>query len=63
VQEESPKKTEGMIRKQNKYMPKKDREALGSEEAIQGLVKITREIYRQGSSKGYVEDSKLATRH
>jgi pimeloyl-ACP methyl ester carboxylesterase len=63
VQEESPKKTEEMIRKQNKYMPKKDREALGSEEAIQGLVKITREIYRQGSSKGYVEDSKLATRH
>jgi pimeloyl-ACP methyl ester carboxylesterase len=63
VQEESPKKTEEMIRKQNKYMQKKDREALGSEEAIQGLVKITREIYRQGSSKGYVEDSKLATRH
>ena len=63
VQEESPRKTEEMVRKQIKYLPDKDREDLGSEEAIQGLVKINREIYRQGSSRGYVEDSKLATRH
>ncbi|KIM94420.1 hypothetical protein OIDMADRAFT_136295 [Oidiodendron maius Zn] len=63
VQERSPEKTEEMIRKQIKYMPKKERQALGNEEAIQGLVKITKEIYRQGSSKGYVEDSKLSTRH
>lgn len=51
-----------MIRKENKYLPKKDRQILDTEEAIQGAVKITREIYRQGSSKGYVEDSKLATK-
>ena len=44
-------------------MPKEDREALESEENVQGLVKITREIYRQGSSEGYVEDSKLAMGH
>ncbi|RDW90941.1 hypothetical protein BP5796_02106 [Coleophoma crateriformis] len=63
VQEESPQKTEAMIRKQVKYMPAKDRQAIESEEAIQGLVQITREIFRQGSAKGYVEDSKLATKH
>lgn len=63
VQEESPKKTEEIVRKQSKYMKKKDREAFGSDEATQGLVNITREVYRQGSSRGYVEDSKLATKH
>ena len=30
---------------------------------MRGLVRITREVYRQGSSSGYVEDSKLATGH
>ncbi|RDL36549.1 Uncharacterized protein BP5553_05901 [Venustampulla echinocandica] len=63
VQMESPEKTEDMIRKQIKYLPQIDMKALGSEEVIQGLVKIDREVFRQGSSKGYVEDNKLATKH
>lgn len=63
VQEESPEKTEVLTREQFKYLPKKDREALDNEETIQGFTRLTREIYRQGSAKGYVEDSKLATKH
>lgn len=34
---------------------KKDRQALGREGVIQGHVKITKEIYEQGSATGYVK--------
>lgn len=55
------KATEDMLRQQMKYMPKEDRKAWQDEDLFQGLVKIHREVYRQGSSIGYVEDSKIST--
>ena len=61
VHEESCEKTKQIVRQSIKYMTKTDQEAFGGEEVFQGLVNITREVYRQGSSRGYVEDSKLAT--
>ncbi|KAH7351204.1 Alpha/Beta hydrolase protein [Rhexocercosporidium sp. MPI-PUGE-AT-0058] len=63
VHEESPERTEAFVRQSSKHMTKVDREAWEGEEMIQGLVKIFREVYRQGSSKGYVEDIKLVTGH
>ncbi|KAF2154265.1 alpha/beta-hydrolase [Myriangium duriaei CBS 260.36] len=62
VYQSSPVDTRKMIEQQNKYMTKEDREALQDPELMQGLVNIEREIYRQGSSRGYIEDSKMATR-
>ena len=61
--QESHEKTEAIVRKQIKYLPQKDREALEGEEDIQGWIRLFREIYRQGSARGYVEDSKLTTKH
>lgn len=61
VHQESCEKTRRIVRQSTKYMTKHDQEAFSGEEVFQGLVSITREVYRQGSSRGYVEDSKLAT--
>jgi len=52
-------KMEEIFRSQVKYAPKGDKEFWGSEETVQFVTDIWREVYRQGSAAGHTQEIKL----
>ncbi|KAK0117240.1 hypothetical protein ONS96_013073 [Cadophora gregata f. sp. sojae] len=61
LQDPDPRKAENMFRKQLKYFPEKDRLGLGTEESVQAIVTIMREVYRGGDASGIREEMRLVT--
>lgn len=59
VQDPDRSKTEAIFRQQGKYASGPDKVFFEKEETIQLLTDIWREVYRQGSTAGHLQDDKL----